>query len=107
MTTCGRNIPSSALHTEGLDGSCSDHTEKPAPDDRIEVDDIIDFFDAETTLYEGNLKPPEYYRQALQPWDEGNPYAEVDYSDGSTILLDSIEKKWIGLVYLPEPSYQC
>ena len=72
-----------------------DHAEGSALDKGIEVDDIKNFFDAETTLYEGNLNPPEYYRQALEPWDKGNPYAGVDYSDGSTILLDSIEKKWI------------
>ena len=84
-----------------------DHAEETASEDGIEVDDIENFFEAEKTLYKGNLNPPEYYRQALDPWDGRNPYAEVDYSDGSTILLDSVEKKWIALVYLTKFSYQC
>lgn len=108
MSTHRSNTFQFALNTESLDVSDYDsdsdvtspvfdydHAEGSASDKRIEVDDIKDFFDAETTLYEGNLNPPEYYRQALEPWDNGNPYAGVNYSEGSTILLDSIEKKWI------------
>ena len=82
-----------------------DHAREPASDVEIDVNDIKDFFDAEEPLYKGNLKPLEYYRRALEPCNEGNPYAEVDYSDASTTLLNSVEKKWISWVHLPKHSY--
>ena len=54
--------------------------------DDIDVDDQVQFFG-------GNIHPPEYYRHAVESFNE-SAYETQDYSDGSLLLLDACEEQW-------------
>ncbi|KAI9146617.1 C2H2 finger domain-containing protein [Paramyrothecium foliicola] len=49
--------------------------------------------DDELGLFDGNLYPPEYYRQGIKEFNE-SALDEEDYSPGSRVLLDDIEHQW-------------
>lgn len=57
-----------------------------------EVDDEADVED-QIALFSGNVHPPEYYRQAVEEFNESTFDCE-DYSPGTTSLLDAVEEQW-------------
>ncbi|KND85610.1 hypothetical protein TOPH_09291, partial [Tolypocladium ophioglossoides CBS 100239] len=52
----------------------------------VDVDDQIQ-------LFGGNVHPPEYYRRAIEGFND-SAYEAQDYSDGSKLLLDACEEQW-------------
>ncbi|KAH9903876.1 C2H2 finger domain protein [Xylariomycetidae sp. FL2044] len=64
--------------------------------DATDVEDFNDEgFDVEDQvhLFAGNVHPPEYYQKALLEFNE-SAFDGGDYSPGSTVLLDAIDKQW-------------
>ncbi|KAI1839538.1 hypothetical protein JX266_014251 [Neoarthrinium moseri] len=64
----------------------------------VGIEDLIELFD-------GNLHPPEYYRQAEKEFNE-DEYSNEGYSEGSLILLEGIEYQWhqfCGAVLVRDP----
>ena len=57
-----------------------------------EVDDEADVKD-QIALFGGNVHPPEYYRQAVEEFNESTFDCE-DYSPGTTSLLDAVKEQW-------------
>lgn len=53
------------------------------------TDDIIDH----DALYDGNLAPPEYYRQGIQTLDLDD-YQRKEYSKGTEQQILKIERQW-------------
>lgn len=65
--------------------------EDPSCDDEdrgldVDIDDQIQ-------LFGGNVHPPEYYRWAVEGFND-SAYEAQDYSDGSKLLLDACEEQW-------------
>ncbi|CAJ2508308.1 Uu.00g094940.m01.CDS01 [Anthostomella pinea] len=64
-----------------------------------DVTDVEDFSDDNSNvadqvhLFEGNVHPPKYYQKALREFNE-SAFDSGNYSLGSTVLLDAIEKQW-------------
>ncbi|CAJ2510193.1 Uu.00g060930.m01.CDS01 [Anthostomella pinea] len=64
-----------------------------------DMTDIEDFSDNnfnvadQVHLFAGNVHPPEYYQKALQEFNK-SAFDGGNYSPGSTVLLDVIEKQW-------------
>lgn len=55
-------------------------------DKDVDPDDIAQLFD-------GDLYPPEYWRKAVEEFNESQFDGE-DYAPGSTALLDGIDDQW-------------
>jgi hypothetical protein len=53
----------------------------------------IDINDDQLELYDGNVYPPEYYRQGIRDFNE-SVLDEEHYSPGSRVLLHDLENKW-------------
>ncbi|KAI9148655.1 C2H2 finger domain-containing protein [Paramyrothecium foliicola] len=70
--------------TETIDTDFEDTETLGKPN--IDIDDQLGLFD-------GNLHPPEYYRQGIKEFNE-SALDEEDYSPGSQVLLDDIENQW-------------
>ncbi|KAI0435566.1 C2H2 finger domain protein [Xylaria telfairii] len=49
--------------------------------------------EADEILYEGNIHPPEYYRQAVQQLDEGT-YTRKVYAEATERQILSVERQW-------------
>ena len=60
--------------------------------DDADVDADIDVED-QVQLFGGNVHPPEYYRRAVEEFNESAFDCE-DYSSGTTLLLDAVEEQW-------------
>ncbi|CAJ2508763.1 Uu.00g137890.m01.CDS01 [Anthostomella pinea] len=64
-----------------------------------DVTDVEDFTDDDFNvadqvhLFAGNVHPPEYYQRALREFNK-SAFDSGNYSPGSTVLLDAIEKQW-------------
>ncbi|XP_044723688.1 nucleoplasmin-like protein [Hirsutella rhossiliensis] len=63
----------------------------------LNFDDADGFVDADVEdqvqLFGGNVHPPEYYREAVEKFNE-TAYEAQDYSDGSLLLLDACDAQW-------------
>lgn len=56
------------------------------PDADVDIDDQVQ-------LFSGNVHPPQYYRRAVEEFNE-SAYDSQHYSPGSTLLLDATEERW-------------
>ena len=65
----------------------------------IEAFDLDQEADVEDqlSLFDGNAHPPEYYRRAIEEFNESDFEGE-DYSPGTTMLIDAIEEQWARFV---------
>ena len=61
----------------------------------IEAFDLDQEADVEDQLplFGGNAHSPEYYRRAIEEFNESDFEGE-DYSPGTTMLIDAIEEQW-------------
>ncbi|XP_044715124.1 uncharacterized protein HRG_11392 [Hirsutella rhossiliensis] len=87
------------------DGGLFDKVEPLHSDTYAEATDVEDlnfndadgFVDADVEdqvqLFGGNVHPPEYYREAVEKFNE-TAYEAQDYSDGSLLLLDACDAQW-------------
>ncbi len=66
--------------------------EDPNTVDDEDLDLEVDLED-QVHLFGGNIHPPEYYQQAIRNFNEAE-YESEDYSDGTTLLMDTIEAHW-------------
>ncbi|XP_044715341.1 uncharacterized protein HRG_10920 [Hirsutella rhossiliensis] len=55
--------------------------------------DKVEPFTRILQLFGGNVHPPEYYREAVEKFNE-TAYEAQDYSDGSLLLLDACDAQW-------------
>lgn len=96
---------SDASFVQESDDDFSDIVDEPSDHDTelTDVDDLsthkpddleadVDLED-QVQLFEGNLHPPEHYRQALEEFNE-EAYEGQDYSPGTILLLDATEERW-------------
>jgi len=60
------------------------------PDD-LGVDDVD--VDDQLLLFDGNIHPPEYYRNDIENFNEAD-IENGSYAPGTQILLDSIQEAW-------------
>jgi hypothetical protein len=78
------------------DDDCGSDTDATSIDD-LEIDDAdIDGeadIEDQIALFGGNVHPPEYYRQAVEAFNEST-FDSEDYSGGTTVLLDAVEEQW-------------
>jgi hypothetical protein len=58
----------------------------------VDVDAEIDVED-QSALFGGNVHPPEYYRQAVEEFNE-SAFDYEDYNPGTNSLLDAVEEQW-------------
>jgi hypothetical protein len=80
---------------EGSDLSGSDREPTEVDDEALgDNDGTTDIdVDDQIQLFGGNVHPPEYYRQAVENFNEED-YEKQDYSDGSLVLLNACEAQW-------------
>jgi hypothetical protein len=85
-------------------GSDTDATSIDDPDiDNADVDDKADVED-QIALFGGNVHPPEYYRQAVEEFNESAFDCE-DYRPRTTSLLDAVKEQSCQYVHLQHVSF--
>ncbi|KAM4061566.1 hypothetical protein HRG_013220 [Hirsutella rhossiliensis] len=93
LTTRTRLTP----QNEFDDGGLFDKVEPFTRIQDLNFNDADGFVDADVEdqvqLFGGNVHPPEYYREAVEKFNE-TAYEAQDYSDGSLLLLDACDAQW-------------
>ena len=74
----------------GEDSDPGDEGSESGDEDSFDVKDFN--VDDQVTLYNGNVHPPEYYRQAIQEPTQRDPYAR--YAKKTRPTLRDLEEQW-------------